>query len=102
MRGSLFPTTVYLNPAQRKQIQLLALTTKKPKAEITRQLIDEGLKIIKVQRTDSAKALLDLAGLIPTGSGFPTDLLVIEEVDRDTLKQASTLLIHLVKAEHPL
>lgn len=50
------------------------MTTKKPKAEITRQLIDEGLKTITVQRTDSAKALLDLAGLIPAGSGLPTDL----------------------------
>jgi hypothetical protein len=74
MRGNLFPTTVYLDPEQRKQIQLLALTTKKPKAEITRQLIDEGLKTIKVQRTRSAKALLDLAGLIPAGSGLPKDL----------------------------
>ena len=74
MRGNLFPTTVYLDPEQRKQIQLLSLTTKKPKAEITRQLIDEGLKTIKVQRTGSAKALLDLAGLIPAGSGLPTDL----------------------------
>lgn len=74
MRGNLFPTTVYLDSEQRKQIQLLSLTTKKPKAEITRQLIDEGLKTFKVQRTDSAKALLDLAGLIPTGSGLPKDL----------------------------
>jgi hypothetical protein len=74
MRGNLFPTTVYLDQEQRKQIQLLSLTTKKPKAEITRQLIDEGLKIIKVQRTGSAKALLDLAGLIPAGSGLPNDL----------------------------
>lgn len=74
MRGNLFPTTIYLDPEQRKQIQLLSLTTKKPKAEITRQLIDEGLKTIKVQRTDSAKALLDLAGLIPAGSGLPKDL----------------------------
>jgi hypothetical protein len=68
MRGNLFPTTVYLGPGQRKQIQLLALMTKTPKAKITRQLIDEGLKTITVQRTDIAKALLDLAGLILLGA----------------------------------
>jgi hypothetical protein len=74
MRGNLFPTTVYLSEEQRKQIEILSLKQKKPKAEITREVINEGLKATRSSSSDSAQALLDLAGIIPAGSGLPTDM----------------------------
>ena len=74
MQTNLVPTTVYLNEAQQKQIKLLSVTMKAPKAEVTRLIIDKGIAVIQNERGESAKALLSLAGLIPKGSGLPKDL----------------------------
>jgi len=74
MPNTLVPTTIYLNEEQRKQIQLLSLTTRTPKAEVTRLVIDKGIEVVQKERGGSAHALLALAGLIPKGSGLPKDL----------------------------
>jgi hypothetical protein len=75
MQTHLAPTTVYLNEAQRKQIKLLSVTMKAPKAEVIRLIIDKGIEVVQKERGGaSAKALLALVGLIPKGSGLPQDL----------------------------
>jgi hypothetical protein len=74
MRGNLFPTTVYLDDNLRKQIDVLSITSGKPKAAIMRKLMSEGIKVLQVQHTSSAQSLLSLVGIIPKGSGLPKDL----------------------------
>ncbi|MFN8478771.1 MAG: hypothetical protein U0074_13235 [Kouleothrix sp.] len=74
MRQNLFPTTVYLNDEQRKQLQLLSRTLNTPKAEVTRLVITKGIEAVQKERGGSAQAVLALAGLIPPGSGLPSDL----------------------------
>lgn len=74
MNSNLVPTTVYLNEEQRQQIQLLSRTMNAPKSEVTRLVITKGIEVIQKQRIGSAQTLLALAGLIPKGSGLPTDL----------------------------
>lgn len=73
MQNNLVPTTVYLKEKQRKQIQILSLATRIPKAEVTRLVIDKGIEVVQKERIGSAQALLALAGLIPKGSGLPID-----------------------------
>lgn len=63
MRGALFPTTIYLSDDQRRKIALLSLTTKRPKAEITRRLIAEGLKTYQAEASQSSQVLAEIADI---------------------------------------
>lgn len=54
-------TNVYLTEQQEKAINTRAAISKKSKAQILREVIDEGLKTAPIQKSQSAKVLLELA-----------------------------------------
>lgn len=63
MRGNLIPTTVYLDKATKRKVDILALTSKKPKAVIIRDALSVGLRVYKVPVSNSATGLLRIAEL---------------------------------------
>jgi hypothetical protein len=60
MRGNLIPTTVYLDKATKREVDILAIISRKPKAVIMRDALSIGLKNCKSERQDSKKGLLEL------------------------------------------
>ncbi len=66
---------VYLTEEQIREIDTRARIAKKPKAEILREVVDNGLKATPMQKSQSAKVLLEIAKAAKKfkGSG-PKDL----------------------------
>lgn len=56
-------TNVYLTEEQERAIRVRVTVTKKPKAEVLREVIDKGLRTIPVQKSASAEGFLKLAEL---------------------------------------
>lgn len=56
-------THIYLPEEINREIDYIARLEGKTKAEITRKILEEGLKTIKPKKSQSAKALVDLASL---------------------------------------
>lgn len=54
-------THIYLPEELNREIGYLAKLRGTTKAEVTRHILEEGLKVIKPKRSSSAKALLDIA-----------------------------------------
>jgi len=54
-------THIYLPEGLNREIGYLAKLQGKSKAEVTRRIMEEGLKVVKPQKSGSAKALLDIA-----------------------------------------
>jgi PHD/YefM family antitoxin component YafN of YafNO toxin-antitoxin module len=62
---------VFDNVKKTKQ-PAIVVTKKKPQVAIVS--LDDLGKLKQVENKQSTKALLDMAGIIPKGSGLPTDL----------------------------
>jgi hypothetical protein len=60
MRGNLIPTTVYLDKPTKRQVDILAAMSSKPKAEIIRDVLAIGLQHYKAPK-NGARALLEFA-----------------------------------------
>ncbi len=56
-------THIYLPEEMNREIGYLANLQGKTKAEITRRILEEGLKIVQPKKSASAKALVDIANL---------------------------------------
>lgn len=54
-------TNVYLTEEQQREIKTRAAITRKPKAEILREIINSGLKAVSVQKSASTQTFLKLA-----------------------------------------
>ncbi len=54
-------TNVYLTEEQERGLKIRAAIAKKPKAEILRDVIDEGLKTVPMQKSSSTESFLKLA-----------------------------------------
>jgi len=54
-------THIYLSEEMNREIGYLASSQGKSKAEITRRILTEGLKIIQPKKSSSARALLNIA-----------------------------------------
>lgn len=54
-------TNVYLTEEQERELKTRAAVAKKPKAEILREVIDEGLKTIPMQKSASTQVFIELA-----------------------------------------
>jgi metal-responsive CopG/Arc/MetJ family transcriptional regulator len=54
-------THIYLPEELNREIDYIARLEGKTKAEVTRRILEEGLKVIQPQKSGSAKALLDIA-----------------------------------------
>lgn len=52
---------VYLTEQQEREIKLRAAISKKPRAEILREVIDKGLKSAPAQKSTSTESFLKLA-----------------------------------------
>lgn len=70
-------THVYLPNDLHTEIELTAKTQRKSKAEVIRAALEHGMKVIRPQRSNSTKALLEMAEEAKkfTGTG-PKDLSV--------------------------
>jgi len=69
--------TIYLDEEIKKQVTLLSLATGRPRAEVIREAIREGVKSIEVNPSASGKALLNLAQEVRKllkGEKLPEDL----------------------------
>ncbi len=62
-RGQYIPTTFYLEPILVRRLALLAIATGKPKTEIVREILTDGVEKFETKGSKSAKSLLDLAAL---------------------------------------
>lgn len=70
-------TNVYITEEQARELNLRAVITQKPKAEVLREVIDKGLKTIPVAKSTSAEVFLKLAELGKKFKGTaPRDLSV--------------------------
>ncbi|MBI2596406.1 hypothetical protein HYW46_06795 [Candidatus Daviesbacteria bacterium] len=56
-------TQVYLTQELNRDIQILAQSNNKPKAEVIREALSKGLKIISPRKPNTKKGLLALAEL---------------------------------------
>lgn len=54
-------TNVYLTEEQERELKIRGAISKKPKAEILREVIDEGLKTVPIQTSSSTQAFIKLA-----------------------------------------
>lgn len=54
-------THIYLPEGLNREIDYIAKLQKKSKAEVTRWILEAGLKIVQPQKSQSAKALVDIA-----------------------------------------
>lgn len=54
-------TNVYLTEEQNRTIRIRAAAFKKPKAQILREVIDEGLKVTPIQKSSSVEMFVKLA-----------------------------------------
>ncbi len=54
-------TNVYLTEDQERQLNIRATISKKPKAEILREVIDEGLKTTPTQKSTSTEVFKKLS-----------------------------------------
>jgi predicted DNA-binding protein len=57
----MFRTNVYLTKEQREEINRRAAIAKRPKAAVLRDVIEEGLKAMPSQTSNSAEVLLKMA-----------------------------------------
>ena len=68
-------THIYLSEEVKREIDYIAKIQGKTKAEITRKVMEEGLKAMKPQKSQSAEALLHFAKAASKFKGSaPTDL----------------------------
>ena len=74
MRDNLFPTTVYVDSATKKEIRLMAYVTQQKEADVYRTALKEGLQTMRSTYAKATKALVALSGTVPKGSGVPADL----------------------------
>ncbi len=56
-------THIYLPEEMNREIAYLARLKGKSKAEITRNILEAGLKIVEPKKSSSARALIDIANL---------------------------------------
>lgn len=54
-------TNVYITEAQERELNLRAVITRKPKAEVLREVIDKGLKVTPIQKSSSIQTFMKLA-----------------------------------------
>lgn len=54
-------TNVYITEDQARELNLRAVITQKPKAEVLRAVINQGLKATPIQKSSSAQAFMKLA-----------------------------------------
>lgn len=71
-------THIYLPETLDAEIEHMARTTRRNKAEVIREAIKHGLRVLRPKKSPSAKALLDLAKaaekLYKKGERLPADL----------------------------
>ena len=65
-------TNVYLTEQQEREIRLRAAISKKPRAEVLREMIDKGLKSASVQKSASTESFLSLAKIAEQFKGKGT------------------------------
>lgn len=65
-------TNVYLTQEQEREIKVRAAIGKKPRAEILREVIDNGLKVASVQKSASTQAFMKLAKIAQQFKGKGT------------------------------
>ncbi|MBI4096221.1 MAG: hypothetical protein HY425_00715 [Candidatus Levybacteria bacterium] len=56
-------THIYLPEEMNREIAYLARLRGKSKAEVTRNILEAGLKIVEPKKSSSARALIDIANL---------------------------------------
>jgi hypothetical protein len=62
--SKLVPTTIYIDPQLKKQVDAFAVTTRRKKADIMRDALEKGLEVLhkqKGKKYSSTKSLLQLA-----------------------------------------
>lgn len=74
MNHKLLKTDIHLDSATTHRISHLSLTTQKAEATVIHEIIEEGLKHIKLPKAQSAQSLLELAGIIPKERNLSRDL----------------------------